>query len=45
LDGLDQEGKILGEENAISLGRPKEAVAVLKRAFQIADDRVHQDPG
>jgi tRNA A-37 threonylcarbamoyl transferase component Bud32 len=38
------EGQILGGDNAISLGRPAEAVAVLQKAFNIADDRVHQDP-
>jgi tetratricopeptide (TPR) repeat protein len=41
---LVYEGEILGGDNAISLGRAKEAVAVLGRAFEIADDRVHQDP-
>ncbi len=40
---LVYEGEILGGDNAISLGRPEEAVAVLARAFKIADDRVHQD--
>jgi serine/threonine protein kinase len=40
---LVYEGQILGGENAISLGRTEEAVAVLERAFKIADDRVHQD--
>ena len=38
------EGQILGGDNAISLGRSAEAVAVLQKAFNIADDRVHQDP-
>jgi tetratricopeptide (TPR) repeat protein/predicted Ser/Thr protein kinase len=41
---LIYQGFILGEDNAISLGRPKEAVASLERAFQIADRFVHQDP-
>lgn len=36
-------GQILGGDNAISLGRTEEAIAMLKRAFKIADDRVHQD--
>jgi tetratricopeptide (TPR) repeat protein len=38
------EGQILGGDNAISLGRSTEAIAVLQRAFHIADVRVHQDP-
>jgi len=38
------EGKILGGDGAISLGRSAEAIAVLQRAFHIADVRVHQDP-
>jgi tetratricopeptide (TPR) repeat protein len=41
---LVYEGEILGGDNAISLGRSKEAVEVLQRAFEIADERVHQDP-
>lgn len=41
---LIYQGFILGEDNAVSLGRPQEAVASLDRAFQIADRFVHQDP-
>ena len=41
---LDYEGKILGQDDDISMGRYKEAVAPLERAFRIADDYVHQDP-
>jgi tetratricopeptide (TPR) repeat protein/predicted Ser/Thr protein kinase len=41
---LVYEGEILGGANAISMGRNEEAIAVLSRAFQIADERVHQDP-
>jgi tetratricopeptide (TPR) repeat protein len=41
---LVYEGEILGGDNAISLGRTEEAVAILERAFAIVDDRVHQDP-
>ncbi len=37
------EGRILGEDNAISLGRPEEAAKTLERAFNIADGFVHQD--
>src|ERR1035438_9088612 len=40
---LVYEGQILGGDNAISLGRSEEAIAVLERAFKIADERVHQD--
>jgi tetratricopeptide (TPR) repeat protein len=40
---LDYEGKILGQDDAISMGRYEEAVAPLQRAFRIADDFVHQD--
>jgi tetratricopeptide (TPR) repeat protein/predicted Ser/Thr protein kinase len=41
---LAYEGWILGEDEAISLGRSEEALAVLERAFKIADDFVHKDP-
>jgi tRNA A-37 threonylcarbamoyl transferase component Bud32/tetratricopeptide (TPR) repeat protein len=41
---LIYQGRILGEEDAISLGRRGEAVAVLERAFNLADQYVHQDP-
>jgi len=41
---LIHEGRILGDDNAISLGRSEEALASLQRAFRIADDLVHQDP-
>jgi tRNA A-37 threonylcarbamoyl transferase component Bud32/tetratricopeptide (TPR) repeat protein len=41
---LIYQGRILGEEGAISLGRREEAVTVLERAFDIADRYVHQDP-
>jgi tRNA A-37 threonylcarbamoyl transferase component Bud32/tetratricopeptide (TPR) repeat protein len=37
-------GRILGEADAISLGRLGEAVADLNRAFTIADGYVHKDP-
>jgi serine/threonine protein kinase len=40
---LTSEGRILGEDNAISLGRPEEAVAILERSFNIADHLAHQD--
>jgi tetratricopeptide (TPR) repeat protein len=41
---LIHEGRILGDDNTISLGRTEEAVASLQRAFRTADDLVHQDP-
>jgi serine/threonine protein kinase len=40
---LTREGRILGEPNAVSLGRSAEAVAALDRAFAIADGFVHRD--
>ena len=41
---LVYEGRILGEDDSVSLGRPEEAVKSLERAFQIADAFVHRDP-
>jgi serine/threonine protein kinase len=41
---LVYEGKILGEDNSVNLGRPEEAVQALERAFQMADTLVHRDP-
>jgi len=41
---LVREGWILGEDQAINLGRSEEAVAILERAFKITDDFVHKDP-
>ena len=40
---LTNEGKILAEDDAVSMGRYDEAVIPLERAFRIADDLVHQD--
>lgn len=40
---LTKEGKILAEDDAVSMGRYEEAVALLERAFGITDDFVHQD--
>jgi tetratricopeptide (TPR) repeat protein len=40
---LIKEGRILGQDNAISLGRSDEAVEALSRAFEIADRFVHKD--
>jgi len=40
---LNYEGKILGEDAAISLGRTEEAMAALQRSFEITDRFVHQD--
>jgi tetratricopeptide (TPR) repeat protein len=40
---LIKESRILGEDGRISLGRSEEAVAVLERAFRMADGFVHQD--
>jgi tetratricopeptide (TPR) repeat protein len=41
---LTEEGLILGEDNAVSLGRSEEAVATLQRAYDLADEFVHKDP-
>jgi tetratricopeptide (TPR) repeat protein len=41
---LIYQGHVLGEDNAVSMDRPQEAVASLDRAFKIADGFVHQDP-
>jgi tetratricopeptide (TPR) repeat protein len=38
-----REGKILGEDGAINLGKRPEAVAVLHNPFETADKLVHQD--
>ena len=41
---LIKEGRILGEDDGVSLARPEEAIVPLERAFHIADDFVHRDP-
>lgn len=41
---LAREGALLGEQDAVNLGRTSEAVQVLERGFKIADRFVHQDP-
>ena len=41
---LFREGAILGEPNAISLGRPDEAVPLLERSFAITNDLAERDP-
>jgi tetratricopeptide (TPR) repeat protein len=41
---LVKEGAILGEDNAVSLGRPEDAVAMLTRSFEISDGLAHKDP-
>jgi tetratricopeptide (TPR) repeat protein len=43
IDALTKEGAILGESDAISLSRPDDAVAILRRAFSIADDLAQRD--
>jgi tetratricopeptide (TPR) repeat protein len=37
------EGRILGQDNGVSLGRSEEASASFERAFRITDEVVHQD--
>src|SRR5262249_46921549 len=41
---LTHQGRLLGEDNAISLGRTEEAAGVLGRAFNMADTFAHNDP-
>jgi serine/threonine protein kinase len=43
LMALNNEGKLLAEDDAVSMGRYEEAVAPLEQAFRIADGFVHQD--
>lgn len=40
---LVTKAEILGEDNAVSLGRPQEALRYFQQAFDIAADRVRQD--
>ncbi|MGO9260650.1 MAG: protein kinase domain-containing protein [Bryobacteraceae bacterium] len=40
---LVYQGKILGDESGVSLGRPEEAVKALERSWRLADGFVHQD--
>ena len=44
VQSLTFEGKILGQDNTVSMGRFEEAAAALGRAFTITDDLVHRDP-
>jgi len=41
---LIKEGRILGEDGAVSMGKSEEAVLSLDQAFQITDELVHKDP-
>ncbi len=41
---LVYEGRILGQNDGISLGRPQDALQPLQRAFDSADAIVHRDP-
>ncbi len=41
---LIYEGRVLGEDGDISVGRPAEAIADFERAFLLSDRIVHQDP-
>lgn len=40
---LVYEGRILGDPNSVSLGRPREALPPLDHSFRIADEFVHRD--
>jgi len=37
-------GELLGEQNAISLGRPADAIESLEHAFRLGDGLAHRDP-
>src|SRR5262249_20645941 len=41
---LITEGEVLGEDDAINLGRPQEAAEYFKRGYKIAVDMARQDP-
>jgi tetratricopeptide (TPR) repeat protein len=41
---LIYEGRILGDDNGVSLGRPRDALQPLQRAFDGDDAIVHRDP-
>src|SRR5262249_26047201 len=41
---LVTEGEVLGEDDAINLGRPKEAAEFFERGFKMAVDLARQDP-
>ena len=42
---LIREGQILGEDQAISLNRPQDAIACLQRALKLGEDFARRDPG
>ena len=44
VQALSFEGKILGQDSVVSVGRNEEAVASLDRSFTIVDGFVHRDP-
>ncbi len=41
---LPLEGRLLGEDGGINLGRPAEGIALLQRAFDITEDIARRDP-
>jgi serine/threonine protein kinase len=43
VQALDLEGKILGQDNSVSLGQFEQSAATLSRSFAIIDDLVHRD--
>ena len=43
-NALWREGLVLGEDGAINMDRPQEAVIALQKAFDLADEIVRQDP-
>jgi tetratricopeptide (TPR) repeat protein len=43
LNALSREGRILGQDESVSMGRFKDAIAPLGRAFEIAEVEAHRD--
>ncbi len=41
---LLHEGLLLGEDGAINLGRPKQAVGLIQKAFDVAENAAEKDP-
>lgn len=41
---LTEEARILGGDDGVSLGRSEEALVLLRQAFRMVDEVVHQDP-
>ncbi|HYL39073.1 MAG TPA: protein kinase [Bryobacteraceae bacterium] len=44
-EALFREGRILGEDGEVSLDRPQEAVALIQRSMDLAEELAARDPG